>query len=134
MENTTSSSITNGTAGEKLGAAAQGAKGMMNEAKGSAQRTTASLRSQLTDLKNDLDSLVTRSTSMSDDELSSAHDELMARFSSVKHAARGMASEATRQWNRGMETTQAYVQDKPMQSVAVAVGAGLVLGMLFGRR
>lgn len=130
---TSNTSLTNGAAGEKLGAATQGAKGMFNQAKGTAQRTAASMRSQLADLKSDLDSLMDRSSSMSDEELSRAHDELMARFSSVRHAAKGIASEASRQWNRSMETTTEYVRDKPMQSVAVAIGTGLLLGLLFKR-
>jgi ElaB/YqjD/DUF883 family membrane-anchored ribosome-binding protein len=58
---------------------------------------------------------------------------MMAKFSSVRYAARGMASEASRQLNRSVETTTEYVKEKPMQSVAVAAGAGLLLGMLFKR-
>jgi ElaB/YqjD/DUF883 family membrane-anchored ribosome-binding protein len=129
---TNTTTQTNGS--EKIGAAAQAAKGAFNEAKGTAQRTAASLRSELSSLKSDLDSLVNRAPSLSDDELSQAHTELMAKFSSVKHAARGIATEASRQLNRGVETTTEYVKDKPMQSVAVAVGTGLLLGLLFKRR
>lgn len=115
-------------------AAAQAARGTYNEIKGAAQRTAASLRSELSSLKNDLDSLVNRAPSLSDDELTQAHAQLMAKFSSVRYAAKGIASEATRQLNRGVETTTEYVKDKPMQSVAVAVGTGLLLGLLFKRR
>jgi ElaB/YqjD/DUF883 family membrane-anchored ribosome-binding protein len=109
-------------------------KSTMNDMKGTAQRTGAALRSELSNLKNDLDSLVSRSTSMSDEELNQAHAQMMAKFSSMKSAAKGIATEASRQLNRGMETTTEYVKDKPMQSVAVAVGAGLLLGLLFNRR
>lgn len=115
--------------------ASQGARGASySEAKGAAQRTAATLRSELSSLKNDLDALVNRSASLSDDELRQAHTQLMAKFSSMRYAAKGIASEASRQLNRGVETTTEYVKDKPMQSVAVAAGAGLLLGMLFKRR
>jgi len=114
--------------------AATAAKGAYNEIKGNVQRSAASLRSELSSLKNELDSLVNRSASLSDDELTQAHAQLMAKFSSVRYAAKGIASEASRQLNRGVETTTEYVKDKPMQSVAVAVGTGLLLGMLFKRR
>jgi ElaB/YqjD/DUF883 family membrane-anchored ribosome-binding protein len=97
-------------------------------------RSAASLRADLSNLKNDLDSLVNRAASMSDEELTKAHTQMMAKFSSVRYAARGMASEASRQLNRSVETTTEYVKEKPMQSVAVAVGTGLLLGMLFKRR
>jgi ElaB/YqjD/DUF883 family membrane-anchored ribosome-binding protein len=116
------------------GAATQAAKGIFNEVKGATQRTAASLRSELSGLKNDLDALVNRAPSLSDDELTQAHKQLMAKFSSVRYAARGIADQATQQFNRGMETTTEYVKDKPMQSVALAVGTGLLLGLLFKRR
>lgn len=115
-------------------AAAQAARGTYNEMKGGMQKTAASLRSELSSLKNDLDALVNRSAGLSDDELTQAHAQLMAKFSSVRYAAKGIASQASQQFNRGMETTTEYVKDKPMQSVAVAVGTGLLLGLLFKRR
>jgi ElaB/YqjD/DUF883 family membrane-anchored ribosome-binding protein len=107
---------------------------MYNEAKGVAQKSAATLRSELSSLKSDLDALVSRAPSLSDDELSQAHARLMAQFSSLRYAAKGIASEASRQINRGVETTTEYVKDRPMQSVAVAVGTGLLLGLLFNRR
>lgn len=138
------SSQASGNGSDKSSTTAQGAQGTQGTQgtqgsrgayfSGGQQRTAASLRSELSSLKNDLDALVNRSASLSDDELRQAHAQLMAKFSSMRHAARGIASEATRQLNRGMESTTEYVKDKPMQSVAAAVGAGLLLGMLFKRR
>ena len=133
METNFSSSIT-GNGSDKASTTTSTTKGMYNEAKGSAQRIAATLRSELSNLKNDLDALVTRAPSLSDDELAQAHSQLMAKFSSVRYAAKGIASQASRQLNRSVETTTEYVKDKPMQSVAVAVGTGLLLGLLFKRR
>lgn len=124
---------TSGNGSDKATVTGQGVKGAYGEAKGAAQRTAASLRSDLSNLKNDLDSLVNRAASLSDEELNQAHAQLMAKFSSVRYAAKGIASEASRQLNRGVETTTEYVKDKPMQSVAVAVGTGLLLGLLLKR-
>lgn len=128
------SSPTVGNGSDKVSGTAQSTRGMFNEAKGAAQRSAASLRSELSNLKNDLDALVNRAASMSDDELTQAHAQLMAKFSSVRYAAKGIASQASRQINRSVETTTEYVKDKPMQSVAVAIGTGLLLGLLFNRR
>lgn len=100
----------------------------------STQQSAASLRTELSSLKSDLDALVNRSASLSDEELFQAHAQLMAKFSTMRYAARGIANEASRQLNRGVETTTTYVKDKPVQSVAVAVGTGLLLGLLFKRR
>jgi ElaB/YqjD/DUF883 family membrane-anchored ribosome-binding protein len=131
---TSTTTVKPGNGSDAMSTAAQATRGTMNEMKGTTQRSAATLRSELSGLKNDLDALVNRSASMSDDELSQAHAQLMAKFSSVRFAAKGIASEASRQFNRGMETTTGYVKDKPMQSVAVAVGTGLLLGLLFKRR
>lgn len=123
------------TTASSTGTTGQGARsGAYAEAKGAAQRSAASLRSDLSNMKNDLDALVNRASSLSDDELRQAHAQMMAKFSSMRYAAKGLASEASKQFNRGMETTTDYVKDKPMQSVAVAAGAGLLLGMLLKRR
>ncbi|WP_019140441.1 DUF883 family protein [Noviherbaspirillum massiliense] len=113
---------------------ASAARTTMQDTKGAAQRVSSTLRSELSNLKDDLDSLVNRASNMSDEELSQAHSQMMAKFSSMRYAARGIANQASQQFNRSMETTTEYVKDRPMQSVAVAMGAGLLLGMLFKRR
>lgn len=114
------------------GASVAGSR-VYSETRGGPQRSAASLRSELSNLKNDLDALVNRASSMSDEELAQAHSHLMAKFSSVRNAAKGIASEATRQINRGVETTTEYVKERPMQSVAAAIGTGVLLGLLFRR-
>ncbi|HVL77621.1 MAG TPA: DUF883 domain-containing protein [Noviherbaspirillum sp.] len=132
MENT--NYTTSQTTGNGSAATRDAANKLYSDAKGAAQRTGETLRSELSVLKQDLDDLMSRSSSMSDEELSRAHAQLMAKFSSLRYAARGFADEATRQWTRGMETTNQYVKEKPMQSVGLAVGTGLLLGLLFSRR
>ncbi|WP_225984687.1 DUF883 family protein [Noviherbaspirillum aerium] len=106
---------------------------MASDGKGT-PRSAASLRTELSSLKSDLDALVNRSPNLSDEELVQAHAQLMAKFGTMRYAAKGIATEASRQFNRGMETTSTYVKDKPMQSVAMAVGTGLLLSLLFKRR
>lgn len=101
---------------------------------GSTKRTGASLRTELGDLKSDLDTLISRATNLSDAELHQEYARLMAKFSSLRAAAKGVASQAGQQLNRGMDATSGYVREKPLQSVAVATGLGMMLGMLFHRR
>lgn len=123
------------SSGSAPGTAATGAPSKTGNGAGfmGARRDAASLRSDLTQLKSDLDALMGRASSMSDQELSEAHDRILSQFSSMRHAARGMAAEASRQLTRSVDVTTDYVKDKPMQSVAVAAGLGLFLGMLLRR-
>jgi ElaB/YqjD/DUF883 family membrane-anchored ribosome-binding protein len=93
----------------------------------------SSLREELANLKNDLDALMSHASTLTDRELSEARDKIMAKFSSMRYAAKGMASEAGRQINRGVDVTSEYVKDRPLQSVAIATGVGLLLGAALRR-
>lgn len=101
---------------------------------GGLKRAGASLRTELGNLKSDLDTLLGRATNLSDAELRQEYARLMAKFSSLRAAAKGVATQAGQQLNRGMDATSGYVREKPLQSVAVATGVGLMLGMLLHRR
>lgn len=97
------------------------------------QSTGAALRTELSNLKSDLDTLLARATNLSEEELRREYSRLMSKFSNVRSSARNMAAQANRQINRSMDATSGYVREKPLQSVAVATGVGVVLGMLFNR-
>ncbi len=71
-----------------------------SESPSTAQKVGASLRTELSNLKSDLDTLLARATTMSDTELSREHARLMAKFSSVRSAAIGMASQGKEQFSR----------------------------------
>ena len=91
------------------------------------------LREELTHLKSDLDALLSHASTLTENELQEARDRLLDRFSSMRHAARSMAAQAGKQLSHGKDVTADYVRDKPLQSVAIAAGAGLLLGMLMRR-
>lgn len=128
-----SDKTTAATAGTTSAGSATAGRSTFSGTRTSGQRTSATLRADLSSLKNDLDALVNRATGLSDDELNQAYTQMMTKFSSLRYAAKGIASQASQQFNRGMETTTEYVKDKPMQSMAVAAGAGLLLGLLLKR-
>ena len=98
------------------------------------KRDPETMRNQLASLKTDLDDLVSRAGTLGETELAQAHDQIMSQFSSMRHAARGMASQASKQFKSSVDVTSGYVKDKPMQSVGVATVIGLALGMLLARR
>jgi ElaB/YqjD/DUF883 family membrane-anchored ribosome-binding protein len=116
----------NGSTARSAGAA--GTTGTYDRA-----REGAALREELANLKSDLDALMSHASTLTDRELSEARDKIMAKFSSMRYAAKGMATEASRQINRGVDVTSEYVKDRPLQSVAIATGVGLLLGAALRR-
>jgi ElaB/YqjD/DUF883 family membrane-anchored ribosome-binding protein len=91
------------------------------------------MRDELSNLKADLDALMARASSLSDTELREARDRLMERIEDWRHSARGFADQASEQFYHGMDVTTEYVKEKPLQSVAIAAGVGLLLGALMRR-
>src|SRR5690606_21846986 len=91
------------------------------------------LRTELSNLKGDLDALMSKASSLSDVELREARDRLMQQLDSWRYSAKGMADQASEQLAHGMDVTTDYVKEKPLQSVAIAAGIGLVLGALLRR-
>lgn len=95
---------------------------------------SGSLRNELTTLKSELDTLMEHVATLSEAELRDAYSRIMERFSSVRYAAKGMAAQAGQQFNQRVDATTEYVKERPLKAVGIAVGAGLLLGMLLGRR
>jgi len=113
---------------------AMAGKGYSDTLSASRHQSADSLRADLNNLKSDLDTLLSRAATLSERELSEAYARMMTKFGSIRHAAKGMAAEAGRQLNQGVDITSDYVKAKPLQSVAIAAGAGLVLGMMMSHR
>ncbi len=108
--------------------------GIRRELRSGAQSSSATgMREELANLKGDLDALMSHASTLTEIELREARDRILARFSSMRYAARGIASQAGRQFSQGKDMTVDYVRDKPLQSVAIAAGVGLLLGMLMRR-
>ncbi len=91
------------------------------------------MREDLANLKSDLDALMSHASTLNENELREARDRILARFTSVRHAARGFAEQAGRQFSQGRDLTADYVRDKPLQSVAIAAGVGLLVGAILRR-
>jgi ElaB/YqjD/DUF883 family membrane-anchored ribosome-binding protein len=119
---------------EPKGRASAKSKNNQEEADASVKQGAATLREDLATLKSDLEALLSNASTLSERELSDAYARMMGKFSSLRFAAKGMVSQAGRQFNQGVDMTSDYVKDRPLQSVAIAAGFGLVLGMVLGRR
>jgi ElaB/YqjD/DUF883 family membrane-anchored ribosome-binding protein len=99
----------------------------------SLQDSGSRMRAELSNLKRDLDDLMARATSMSDMDLDAARNLLMEKYSSMQRSVMGIASEAGKQFSHGADVTSDYVKERPLQSVAIATGVGLLLGALLRR-
>jgi ElaB/YqjD/DUF883 family membrane-anchored ribosome-binding protein len=76
---------------------------------------------------------MSHASTLTESELREARDRILARFSSMKNVARGLAGEATRQLTQGRDVTIDFVRNRPFQSILIAAGAGLLLGVLLRR-
>lgn len=96
-------------------------------------RAETGLRDELTRLKSDLDALMSHASTLTDMELREARDRILIRFASIRYMVYGMLAQAGKQLSHGKNITLDYVRSKPLQCVAIAAGAGLLLGMLIRR-
>jgi ElaB/YqjD/DUF883 family membrane-anchored ribosome-binding protein len=80
------------------------------------------LRSELADLKKDLDALLAKAGTLTDRELREARNRMLAKFGDLSTTAR-------EQMNHGVDVTSDYVRERPIQSMAIALGVGLLLGV-----
>jgi ElaB/YqjD/DUF883 family membrane-anchored ribosome-binding protein len=115
------------------GTSSSGSSGASGSGGGMQSEDGPALREELASMKKDLDALLARASTLSDRELSRARDQLMSQFNTMQQSAKGMAVQARQQLDRGVDVTSDYVRDKPIQSVAIAAGVGMLLSMLLGR-
>lgn len=125
---------TAGAASEMAGHIGTSAVHVLDAAKEAGKQIGAVTKDEMATLKAEQDSLISRISSMSDLELATAKERLLAKMESTKVAAKGVAADVTQQFNHGVGVTSDYVKERPLQSVAVAAGIGILLGMLISRR
>lgn len=125
---------TAGAAGEMAGHIGTSAVHVLDATKAAGKQIGAVAKEEMTSLRADLDDLTSRLSSLSESELIAAKEKILAKIESTKVAAKGIAADVTQQINHGVGVTTDYVKERPLQSVAVAAGIGILLGMLISRR
>jgi ElaB/YqjD/DUF883 family membrane-anchored ribosome-binding protein len=129
-----SSATPSGAASQLGGQLGSSAAHVYDATKDAGQQIGSVAKSEMAILRADLDSLVSRISSMTEHELAAAKEKLLAKVESTKIAARGVAADVSQQLHHGVDVTTDYVKERPLQSVAVAAGVGVLLGMLIARR
>ena len=125
---------TAGAASEMAGYLGNSAEHVLDATKDAGKQIGAVAKREAASLREELDSLTSRISSMSDFELSEAKEKLLAKMEATKGAAKSVAADVTQHFNHGVDVTTGYVKERPLQSMAVAAGVGLLLGMLISRR
>ena len=90
------------------------------------------------ELLTNLQSLVGEAETMMSDSLSEhsaeAFNRLRARFDTARDQFTAAYENARKKVIAGAESTDATIRANPYQSVAIALGVGLLAGVLIGRR
>lgn len=123
-----------GAVAEMAGQIGTSAQHVVDAAKDAGKQITAVSKVEMSTLRSELDYLTSRISKMSDQELVAAKEKFLAKIEATKVTAKGVASDVTRQITHGVDITTDYVKERPLQSVAVAGGIGILLGMLIARR
>ncbi|MGH8763789.1 MAG: DUF883 family protein, partial [Nitrosospira sp.] len=118
----------------KIDEAQAEARRAANQAKSAGRKAGEAASEELSNLKADLGDLISRISSLSEGEIEEAKEKLLAKFASTRETARGMADDAREQIHHGIECSEDYVKEHPMQSVGYAALAGFLLGLLITRR
>ncbi len=129
-----SSATPSGAASQLGGQLGSSATHVLDATKDAGQQIGSVAKGEMAILRADLDNLVSRISSMTEHELAAAKEKLLAKVESTKIAARGVAADVSQQLHHGVDVTTDYVKERPLQSVAVAAGVGVLLGMLIARR
>lgn len=120
-----------GDSGKSAGALQPSDKSDANSLKSGQLVATAA--NELANLRADLDSLISRIPHLAEAELNVAKDALLQKYSEGKKTVANATTAARETLNHGMEVAGDYVKDRPLKTVAVTGGIGILIGMLIGR-
>lgn len=123
-----------GAAGNVAARVGTSAVHLMDATKTAGKQIGAVAKEEVTSLRADLDDLTSRLSSLSEFELTTAKEKILAKIEAVKLAAKGVTTDVGQQFNHGVGVTTKYVKERPLQSLVVAAGIGILLGMLMSRR
>ena len=96
--------------------------------------TTATLKADLAAVMRDAEALVKASADQGGEKVSAARTKILESLETAKTRLHAAERAALRHGEDAMIATEDYVKRNPWQSVGIAAGVGLVLGVLLARR
>ena len=96
--------------------------------------TTATLRADLAAVMRDAEALIKASADQGGEKVNAARAKILESLETAKVRLHDAERAARRHGEDAMIATEDYVKRNPWQSVGIAAGIGLVLGVLLARR
>jgi ElaB/YqjD/DUF883 family membrane-anchored ribosome-binding protein len=99
-----------------------------------AEISTDQLVSDLKSVVNDAEALLNATSTQTGDKIQAVRARAEESLRQAKARLTEIEQEAIRRAKEIADATDEYVRDNPWQSVGIAAGIGLLLGVLLGRR
>jgi ElaB/YqjD/DUF883 family membrane-anchored ribosome-binding protein len=99
-----------------------------------AEISTDQLVSDLKSVVNDAEALLNATSTQTGEKLQAVRARAEESLRQAKARLTEVEQEAIRRAKEIADATDEYVRDNPWQSVGIAAGVGLLLGVLLGRR
>jgi ElaB/YqjD/DUF883 family membrane-anchored ribosome-binding protein len=99
-----------------------------------AEISTDQLVSDLKSVVNDAEALLNATSTQTGDKIQAVRARAEESLRQAKARLTEVEQEAVRRAKEIADATDEYVRDNPWQSVGIAAGIGLLLGVLLGRR
>lgn len=99
-----------------------------------AEISTDELVSDLKSVVNDAEALLNATSTQTGDKIQAVRARAEESLRQAKARLTEIEQEAIRRAKEIADATDEYVRDNPWQSVGIAAGIGLLLGVLLGRR
>jgi ElaB/YqjD/DUF883 family membrane-anchored ribosome-binding protein len=96
--------------------------------------STAALKADLAAVMRDAEALMKASADAGGDKVNEARTRIRESLESAKRRLIEAERSAMRQGEEAVAATEDYVKRNPWQSVGIAAGVGLVIGVLLARR
>ncbi|WP_420991506.1 DUF883 family protein [Cupriavidus sp. 30B13] len=103
---------------------------VVDAAKDAGKQVGTVARIEASGLKRELDDLISRIPAMSADAVNEAKQEFLDKVESARDKARGLSDNVRQQLSQRAEDTAAYVKEQPLRSMGIAVGIGIILGLM----
>jgi ElaB/YqjD/DUF883 family membrane-anchored ribosome-binding protein len=96
--------------------------------------TTQALRADLANVMRDAEALMKASAGHGGEKVDEARSRILESLESAKRRLLEVERSAVRHGEEAVAATENYVKSNPWQSVGIAAGVGLILGVLLARR